>query len=141
MRSRGVGCFLVMSAPRAGLSLSACPLVELPFQYSLHWIEKEGGELKHTEFPAYLGGDPRRALVEALCRDIPLGVCTTAYNMTFEKTRLKELASIYPDLIDQLLDIHGRLVNLMIPFPEEVVLHESHEGIVLHKVRTSRTLS
>lgn len=28
----------------------------VPFQYSLHYIEEEGGELKHREFLAESGG-------------------------------------------------------------------------------------
>jgi hypothetical protein len=91
----------------------------ISFQYSLHWIETEGGELKQTEFPAYPGGNPRRALAEALCRDIPLGVCMTAYNMKFEKTRLEELASVYSDLSAHLLDIRDHIVDLMLPFQKK----------------------
>ena len=105
--------------PAVPLYDDSTPYQQIPFQYSLHWIEKEGGELKHTEFLAYPGGDPRRSLAEQLCRDIPLGVCTTAYNMTFEKTRLKELASIYPDLSDHLLDIRDHIVDLMEPFDKK----------------------
>ena len=47
------------------------PFEQIVFQYSLHYIECEGGELKHTEFLAYPGADPRRALAEQLCKDIP----------------------------------------------------------------------
>ena len=68
------------------------PFEQIVFQYSLHYIEHEGGELKHTEHLAYPGIDSRRALAEQLCRDIPLDVCTTAYNMGFEKGRIKGLA-------------------------------------------------
>lgn len=39
--------------------------------------------------------------------------------MTFEKTRLKELASIYPDLSDHLLDIRDHIVDLMEPFDKK----------------------
>ena len=94
------------------------PYEQICFQYSLHYIEEEGGELKHTEFLAYPGEDPRRALCEQLCRDIPLGVCTLAYNMTFEKTRIKEMASLYPDLADHLMDIYNNVKDLMVPFQE-----------------------
>ena len=92
------------------------PFMQIPFQYSLHYIEREGGELKHKEFLAYPGADPRRALAERLCEDIPLDVCTTAYNMAFEKTRIKELAALYPDLADHLMNIHDHIQDLMIPF-------------------------
>ena len=89
---------------------------QIPFQYSLHYIECEGGELKHTEFLGAAGTDPRRALAEQLCRDIPKDVCVTAYNKAFECGRIKELADIFPDLSEHLLNIRDHIVDLMVPF-------------------------
>ena len=95
------------------------PYEQIPFQYSLHYIENEGGELKHKEYLAYPGSDPRRELAEKLCEDIPLDVCTMAYNMGFEKGRIKGLAALYPDLADHLMNIHDNIVDLMIPFQKK----------------------
>ena len=95
------------------------PFQQIVFQYSLHYIECEGGELKHKEFLAYPGTDPRRALAEQLCADIPLDVCTTAYNMGFEKGRIRELAELYPDLQEHLMNIHDHIVDLMVPFQKK----------------------
>ena len=92
------------------------PFEQIVFQYSLHYIDCEGGELQHTEFLAYPSSDPRRALAEQLCKDIPMNVCIVAYNMTFEKTRLKELASLYPDLAEHLTNIRDNMRDLMVPF-------------------------
>lgn len=92
------------------------PYAQIPFQYSLHYLENEGGELKHKEFLAESGTDPRRALAEQLCADIPMGVCVTAYNKAFECTRLKELAELYPDLADHLLNIEANIIDLLVPF-------------------------
>ena len=92
------------------------PYQQIPFQYSLHYIEREGGELKHKEFLGVSGEDPRRALAERLVADIPMGACTTAYNMTFECTRLKELAADFPDLAEHLLDIRDSIVDFLVPF-------------------------
>ena len=92
------------------------PYGQICFQYSLHYIENKGGELKHKEFLAYPGKDPRRDLCESLVRDIPMNVCTLAYNMTFEKTRLKEMAAIFPDLSEHLLNIAENMKDLMVPF-------------------------
>ena len=89
---------------------------QIPFQYSLHYIEKEGGELKHKEFLGVSGKDPRRDIAEALCRDIPMNVCVTAYNKAFECTRLKELAEAFPDLADHLLNIMNNIKDLLVPF-------------------------
>jgi hypothetical protein len=92
------------------------PYQQIPFQYSLHYIEKEGGELMHKEFLGVSGEDPRRALAEQLCRDIPLDVCTTAYNKAFECTRLTELAEFFPDLAEHLLNIRDHIIDLLVPF-------------------------
>ena len=92
------------------------PYAQIPFQYSLHYIEHEGGELKHKEFLAESGTDPRRALAERLCEDIPMNVCVTAYNKAFECTRIKELAETYPDLSEHLTNIRNNIVDLLVPF-------------------------
>ena len=92
------------------------PYAQIPFQYSLHYIEHEGGELKHKEFLAESGTDPRRALAERLCEDIPMNVCVTAYNKAFECTRIKELAETYPDLAEHLTNIRNNIVDLLVPF-------------------------
>lgn len=102
--------------PVIPIYVSTKPYAQIPFQYSLHYIEKEGGELKHKEFLAESGTDPRRTLAEQLCADIPMGVCVTAYNKAFECTRLKELAELYPDLADHLLNIEANIVDLLVPF-------------------------
>ena len=57
--------------------------------YCLHYIDHEIGELKHKEFLAYPGEDLCRKLAEQLCADISMDVCTTAYNMSFEKGRIR----------------------------------------------------
>ena len=92
------------------------PYQQIPFQYSLHYIEYEGGPLLHKEFLGESGTDPRRALAEQLCADIPLDVCTTAYNKSFECSRIKELAEMYPDLADHLLNISDNIKDFLDPF-------------------------
>ena len=92
------------------------PYTQIPFQYSLHHIEREGGTLKHKEFLSESGPDPRRTLAEHLCEDIPKNVCVTAYNKVFECTRLKELAAAFPDLAEHLLNIRDNIVDLLVPF-------------------------
>lgn len=92
------------------------PREQIVFQYSLHYIESVGGELKHTEFLAEPGSDPRRKVAEQLCKDIPKDVCVIAYNATFEKSRIARLAELYPDLKEHLMAIHSNFKDLMLPF-------------------------
>jgi hypothetical protein len=39
-----------------------------------------------------------------------------AYNDPFEKTRIREMASIYPDLYEHLMNIESHIVDLLVPF-------------------------
>lgn len=107
------------------------------FQYSLHYIEKEGGELKHKECLAYPGTDPRRQIAEQLCKDIPLDVCTTAYNMGFEKGKIRDLAVLYPDLHDHLMNIHDNIKDIMIPFQKRWYYTKEMQGVLFNKVCSS----
>jgi len=92
------------------------PYQQIPTQYSLHILREPGGELEHREFLAETGADPRRAVAERLAADIPAGVCTLAYNMGFEKGRIKELADTFSDLADRLLPINESMRDLIVPF-------------------------
>lgn len=92
------------------------PYQQIPFQYSLHIIEHEGGPLLHKEYLGVSGTDPRRALAEQLCKDIPMNACTLAYNKAFECTRIKEMAAIFPDLAPHLLNIQEHIQDLLDPF-------------------------
>ncbi len=104
----------------------ASPYEQIPFQYSLHYME--GDKLYHKEFLAEAGIDPRRGLADRLVNDIPLDVCTLAYNMSFEKTVIKKLASLYPDLHDHLMNIHDNIKDLMIPFKYKKYYNKDMKG-------------
>ena len=104
------------------------PYQQIVFQYSLHYLESPDSELKHTEYLAYPGQDPRRSLAEQLCRDIPADVCVLAYNMTFEKGRIKELAELYPDLAGHLMSVHDNIRDLMVPFREKQYYNRRMQG-------------
>lgn len=103
------------------------PYEQIPFQYSLH-IEYEDGRLEHCEFLAKEGTDPRRALAESLCSDIPLNVCGLAYNMSFERRVILGLSELYPDLKDHLLNIRDNMHDLMIPFQKQYYYTEAMQG-------------
>ena len=106
---------------------NTCAYQQIPFQYSLHYLEEENGKLYHKEF---LGSekDPRRELAERLVSDIPHDVCVLAYNMGFEKTVIKNLAHIFPDLREHLLNIHDNIKDLMIPFQKKDYYSKRMQG-------------
>ena len=80
----------------------------------LIFIKNEKENLKHLEFLADAGIDPRRKLAERLVEDIPLDSCILAYNMGFEKGVIKKLAKQYPDLSNHLMNIHDNIQDLMV---------------------------
>ena len=93
------------------------PYQQITFQYSLHIKENATAPYQHKEFLAPSdGSDPRRALAERLCNDIPMNVCTLAYNKGFECGRIKELAALYPDLAVHLMNIQEHIQDLLTPF-------------------------
>lgn len=102
---------------------------QVPFQYSLHIQESETSGYVHKEFLAPSdGSDPRRALAEQLCRDIPMNVCTLAYNKQFERRCLKELAKAFSDLGEHLDNIHDNMKDLLEPFQSGFYYVPAMEG-------------
>lgn len=102
--------------PAIPLFEGTSPYQQIPFQYSLHIQYEPCGPVEHKEFLAVSGENPLRAIAESLVNNIPFDACSMAYNMTFEQTRLKELAELFPDLAEHLLSIRNNMVDLMIPF-------------------------
>ncbi len=104
------------------------PYDQIPFQYSLHYQKRRNGKLYHKEYLAAPNEDPRRNLAEQLCRDIPANACVLAYNMAFEKARIKEMASLFPDLKEHLMAIHANMKDLMIPFQQGAYYNRAMQG-------------
>lgn len=92
------------------------PNRQVPFQYSLRYIEHKDGEIKQKEYLAASGVDPRREVAERLVEDIPQNACVLAYSMSFEKNRIKDLADAFPDLAVRLMAIHNNIMDLLDPF-------------------------
>ena len=104
------------------------PYQQITCQYSLHIQSKKNGRLKHREFLGEAGKDPRRQLAERLCADIPKNVCVIAYYMPFEKSRIAELAALFPDLSGHLMAIHGNMKDLIIPFRKKAWRSSAQNG-------------
>ncbi len=100
---------------------------QIPFQYSLHILHKEG-TLEHKEFLADENSDPRRALAEQMLREITPTGSIVAYNQSFEITQIKNLASSLPDLEDELLALTDRFVDLAYPFQKKHYYHPDFNG-------------
>ena len=93
------------------------PYQQICFQYSLHYYLEEDGELFHKEYLSEdYDGNPMYGLCKQLCEDIPMNCCVLVYNQSFEITRLKEMASLFPEFRDHLLNIVDNIKDLLPPF-------------------------
>lgn len=92
------------------------PYERIPFQYSIDLIEKEGAEPRHFAFLATPGVDEREKLAEGLVSTIPKDACTVAYNATFEKGVIADLAEKYPFHSEKLMRMRSNIRDLMLPF-------------------------
>lgn len=104
------------------------PNESIPFQYSLHYVESVDGEVKHKEFLGEPESDPRRALAEQLCNDIPADVCTLAWHASVEKDVIEKLAATFPDLARRLLNIHSNILDLEYPFSHQLYYNKRMQG-------------
>lgn len=89
------------------------PNEQIPFQYSLHYVQSKDSEAQHKEFLADSINDPRRSLAERLCQDIPDNACILAYNSFVESGIVGKLADKFADLRNKLLNIQSGIIDLL----------------------------
>lgn len=89
---------------------------QIPFQYSIHIIENEGAEVKHEEFIAENGKDPRRIIAEKLVEIIPENASIVVYNLSYEKTRMREFGELFEDLKARFDKMQEQIIDLITPF-------------------------
>lgn len=105
--------------PAVPLFDNSKPYQQIPFQYSIHLKEKKDGELKHFEFLAEPGEDPRVEFIENLLKTTDVRGDVMVYNKTFEVTRLKEIARDFPDYSTDIEKLIARIKDLMVPFQKK----------------------
>ena len=82
-------------APAVPLFEGMRPFQQTPFQYSCH-VLFEDGTLEHREYLHTEATDPRRALTDALLRDLDSSGSVIVYNAQFERKVLHDLALAFP---------------------------------------------
>ncbi len=92
------------------------PFQQIPFQYSIHIQESPGAEPSHLEFLAKAGNDPRRELLYKLLRDTEGRGTILAYNESFEKKILRDLAVLFPMEKMAIEQRISRIKDLIDPF-------------------------
>jgi len=104
------------------------PYQRIPFQFSLHVVEKEKTKPEHYSFLAEGTGDPRPELLSQLKKVLGTEGSIVVYNQVFEKGVLKELAEAFSDSSDWVDDVSGRIVDLLIPFRSFHYYHPAQKG-------------
>jgi hypothetical protein len=97
------------------------------FQFSMH-IKSRNGVLKHKEYLAPADGDRRREFAELLLEMDPGKGSIVVYNASFEAGRIRELAELYPDLAERLLELNHRMIDLIVPFRKGWYYKEEFKG-------------
>ncbi len=92
------------------------PYQQIPFQFSVHVVEAPGHKPHHHSFLSLEPTDPREELLESLRKAVGLEGHLVAYNQSFEKSRLEELAKFHPEHAEWVREAKGRFVDLMTPF-------------------------
>ena len=105
------------------------PFQQIPFQYSLHVQNEQGGNTLHFEFLGNGNDDPRETLIKQLIIELGSIGSVFVWNVTFEKNVLKKLAIDFPQYTVEINAIIDRLVDLMPPFrPNKTVFSQAFNG-------------
>jgi len=91
------------------------PYQKIPFQYSLH-IQDENSKIKHFDFLARRGKDPRPELLNRLEKEIGQTGRVVVFNKTFEIGVLKKLAEDFPEYDSFIKNTINRIIDLAEPF-------------------------
>jgi len=110
----------------APIWLETRPFQQLPFQWSCH-IESSDGSLDHVEFLDLSGDQPMyrfsESLIKAMGGDGPILV----YNQSFEKSRIREMAEMFPEFANSLIALNDRIVDLL-PIAKQYYYHPAMKG-------------
>jgi hypothetical protein len=98
----------------------------VPVQFSCHSLD-ENCELRHSEWLASRGQDPREKLAHAMILACEGAASIVAYNMSFERRCIEGLAEVFPYLGAELLAISEKLVDLL-PMVRNYVYHPQFHG-------------
>jgi hypothetical protein len=102
-------------------------------QFSVHERDKFGGEPRHREFLADPGRDCRRELALALIDALP-GKGSIFVYTSYEKTRIRGLKDLFPDLAEPLERILDRLYDLERVIENHLCHPDFHGSFSIKKV-------
>src|SRR3989344_5399321 len=101
------------------------PYQPIPFQFSVHVIEKYGSKPKHYSFIASGDKDPRLEFAQELRSVIGKYGTVLVYYQNFEKGRLKDIVDFFPEENEWIDSLIKRFVDLYEPFKNFAYYHPS----------------
>jgi len=104
------------------------PHQPITFQFSVHIIESLESVPLHISYLGEGKGDPRPGFLSELKKAIGAKGSIVVYNQTFEKTRLKELASTFPEYEEWVEGMLERITDLLVPFRNFSYYHPAQKG-------------
>ncbi len=104
------------------------PYQQIPFQYSLHVLDKPDGELKHFMYLHKENSNPAKALSKSLKASIGTKGTVLVWNESFEKNCNKAMANLLPEYAEFYEDLNERIDDLMIPFSSNWYVHKDFGG-------------
>jgi hypothetical protein len=99
------------------------PYQHLPFQYSLHYKERQKSALQHFEFLAEQGSDPRKAFLVSLIEHTKGEGTILVFDALMERNVLNGLKRDFPEFSAEIEERLSRFVDLMLPFQEKSYYH------------------
>lgn len=115
-------------APAVPIYDGYSPYQRMPIQFSLHYIEKEGGPLLHTDYVHLENSDPSDAVATKLVADIDTKGTVLAWNVGFERSVTNELAERVPAQANALRRICDQMQDLMDIFTKQHYVHRDFRG-------------
>ncbi|MDO8549462.1 MAG: DUF2779 domain-containing protein, partial [Ignavibacteria bacterium] len=104
------------------------PYQQIPFQYSLHVLDKPDGELKQFMYLHKENSNPAKALSKSLKANIGTKGTVLTWSESFEKNCNKSLGKLVPEFASFYEELNERVDDLMIPFSSNWYVHKDFGG-------------
>ncbi len=104
------------------------PFEKVPFQFSLHIMEREGAKPTHHAYLAPGDVDPRAEILKRLKKLLGDTGTILAYNMSFEIDCIKKMAEAYPEYKGWFSKLEKRFIDLIVPFRSFYYYHPDQQG-------------
>ncbi len=101
---------------------------QIPFQFSLHIVEKHGKEPSHAEFIFTENKNPDEAFISALKKYLPENGHVMVWHKSFEMGRNKDLIERNPEHKAFLENLNSRIVDLEEIFLNQHFIHPKFKG-------------